>query len=67
MKTTDKEILEHIKTFIKQNKYSPSVREIGSMAGLTSPATVHSHLCRLKNTKRIDFEENKSRTIRVLK
>jgi repressor LexA len=38
--TTRDRILEYIQTA----GYSPSVREIGTAVGLSSPATVHYHL-----------------------
>lgn len=39
-----KEILTYIKKFYAENKYPPSVRQIGSSLNLSSPATVHTHI-----------------------
>lgn len=39
-----KRILKAIESYIQDHGYSPSVREIGDMVGLKSPASVHSHL-----------------------
>lgn len=56
-----------IKEFINENGYAPTVREIGKLAGLNSPATVFQHLKKLKVKGYIDYIEEKSRTIRILK
>lgn len=47
LSTKQNEILTYIKKFIAENKYSPSVREIGKGVNLNSPATVHVHLTNL--------------------
>lgn len=38
-----KEILDIIKTFINENGYSPTVREICGLSGLRSTSSVHGH------------------------
>lgn len=43
-----KEILEIIKTFIKENGYSPTIREICKLANIKSTAAVHAHIKKLK-------------------
>ncbi len=45
-RTSDKaeKIVEYINTFIQENGYSPSVREIGEAVGLRSTASVSYHL-----------------------
>ena len=43
-----KEILEIIKTFIKENGYSPTIREICRIANIKSTASVHAHIKKLK-------------------
>lgn len=43
-----KEILEIIKTFINKNGYSPTVRAICTLSGLSSTSSVHQHIKRLK-------------------
>ena len=43
-----KEILEIIKTFIKKNGYSPTIREICKLANIKSTAAVHAHIKKLK-------------------
>lgn len=39
-----KEVLTVIKKFYAENKYPPSVRQIGEIIGINSPATIHVHL-----------------------
>ena len=39
--------LDTLKELVKKNGYFPTVREIGKVIGLSSPATVHSYLNRL--------------------
>ena len=38
-----KEVLDVIKKYIATNGYPPTVREIGDILGLTSPATTQAH------------------------
>ncbi len=42
------EMLKTIYDFIKQNKYSPTVREIGRQVGLSSSSTFHSYFSKLQ-------------------
>jgi len=39
-----REILDFIRLFIRENGYSPSLEEIGKHFGLSSVATVHKHV-----------------------
>lgn len=39
-----KEVLCAIESFIKENGYTPSYREIAEVLGLASPSTVHQHV-----------------------
>lgn len=54
-----------IKEYIEQNGYSPSVRDIVEIYGVSSPATIHFFLRNLKNLGYINYIDGKSRTIRV--
>ena len=54
-----------IKEFIEQFKYSPSIRELCELYGVGSPATMLYHLRNLRELRMIDFQDGKSRTIRV--
>lgn len=60
------EVLDFIVDFIDTNKYPPSVRTIGAAVGMKSTGTVHSHLKRLREQGRIEWNDREPRTI-VLK
>ena len=60
------EVLIFIKKYIVTNGYPPSVREICAGLGLSSPATVHTHLNQLQIRGAISKGEGKFRTINVL-
>ena len=53
-----------IKEFIKNNNYSPSMREIANSTG-RSIDTIFNHVYKLKDLGYIDFVEGKARTIRL--
>ena len=62
-----KEVLEAIKDFIRKNGFPPSVREINSIFGFTSPAAAHNFLKILEKKgfiKRVGH--GKSRSYEVL-
>lgn len=60
------EVLTFIKKYIVKNGYPPAVREIGKGLGLSSPATVHTHLKKLEAAGLIRKTDQKFRTIEVL-
>lgn len=60
------QILEFIRTEIKQKGYPPAVREIGEAVGLSSSSTVHSHLNILEERGYIRRDPTKPRAIEVL-
>lgn len=60
------EILQFIKKHIVNNGYPPTVREIGSSLGLSSPATIHSHLSNLEEKGYIKKDTNKNRALELL-
>lgn len=62
---TEAYILNYIKKFIAIKQYSPSFREIAEGIGLKSTNTVYNHMHSLKERGKVDFEENKPRTIRL--
>ena len=66
---TDREsqIYATILDYTAAKGYPPSVREIGNRVGLSSSATVHRYLHRIKRAGYIDFEPNQCRTMRVVK
>src|SRR3989338_7984598 len=60
-----KEILDYVQHFIKENGYSPSLVEIAKHFNLSSVATVHQHIAALKDKHYLNFEENQRRSINV--
>ena len=60
------EILNFIKEFIVSNGYPPTVREIGKALGLSSPATIHSHLNNLASKGFIKKDSSKNRALELL-
>ncbi|HTX63373.1 MAG TPA: transcriptional repressor LexA [Acidimicrobiales bacterium] len=60
-----RQILEFIGDCLRQRGYPPSVREIGEAVGLTSSATVHSHLAVLQREGYLQRDPTKPRAIQV--
>ncbi|MDD4036615.1 MAG: transcriptional repressor LexA [Bacilli bacterium] len=60
------EVLNYIKKYIANNGYPPAIREIGEAIGLSSPATIHSHLCNLEEKGFIKKGNSKNRAIELL-
>ena len=60
------DILKAIKKFIANHGYPPTVREIGSMLNLSSPATTHFHLNKLEEKGYIRKNEAKNRALELL-
>ena len=65
--TRQKQILRYITKQIEEDGYAPSVREIGKAVGLSSTATVHCYLKKLEELGYIKKENQKGRTLRILK
>ena len=63
----EKAILKFIEKSVEEHGYAPSVREIGKAVGLNSTATVHGYLARLQKEGYIRKENNKGRTLKLLK
>lgn len=63
----EKAILKFLEKEIEEKGYPPSVREIGKAVGLRSTATVHNYLARLAELGYIKKENQKGRTLRLLK
>lgn len=64
--TRQEYILQIIKKLIAKNGYPPTVREIGAMAHLNSPATIHFHLTKLEEKGYIRKGTSKNRAIELL-
>ncbi len=60
------QVFEFIKKEVKRKGYPPSVREIGAAVGLSSSATVHSHLAKLEGKGLIRRDPTKPRAIEIL-
>ena len=60
------DVLNYIKKYIVDHGFPPSTREIGSALGLSSPATVHTHLKKLEDAGCIRKTNSKFRTIEVV-
>ena len=59
------EILSYIAEHTEQYGYPPSVREICTKVGLSSPSTVHGYLARMEKEGLIERDSTKTRAIRV--
>jgi len=60
------EILSYVKEYIANHKYPPAIREICKGVGLSSPATVHTHLNKIEEKGYIKKDDCKNRTIELL-
>ena len=63
----EKSILKFIEKSVDEHGYAPSVREIGKAVGLSSTATVHGYLAKLAEKGYIKKENQKGRTLKLLK
>lgn len=63
----DKEIkiYETIKSFIKDNGYSPSIRDLCKILNIKSTKTVYNYLVKLKGKKIIDFPKSQKRSLSI--
>jgi repressor LexA len=61
-----KEILDHIQSFIDERGYAPSFEEIAAHFGYSSLATVHEHLSNLERKGYIRKSYNESRSIELV-
>ena len=60
------DILKALKKFIATHGYPPTVRDIGAMLNLNSPATTHFHLNKLEEKGYIKKNESKNRALELL-
>lgn len=58
-----REILDYVRQFIRENGYSPSLEEIGRHFGLSSVATVHKHVQHLVQKGHLRKAWNRSRSV----
>ena len=68
-KLTDKqiEVLDTLKKYLAKHGYPPTVRELGEILGLSSPATTHFHLDKLEKKGYIKKGKEKNRCIELLR
>ena len=64
---TEKEfiIYKAIQEFIKNNNYSPSIRELCTILGYKSTKSIYNYLKRLKNKNYLNYEKKKKRSISI--
>lgn len=60
-----KKILDYIVSFIQENGYAPSYREIAKHFKLSSVATIAEHINTLKNKNYLDSENGQARSIQI--
>ena len=60
------DVLKYIKKYVAKHGFPPATREIGAALGLTSPATVHSHIKKLVQKGYLRTTKSKFRTIEVV-
>jgi len=61
------ELYDWLVTYIRENRHSPSIRQMMREMKLKSPAPVQSRLDHLRKKGYIDWNEGQARTIRILK
>ncbi|MEM8504211.1 MAG: transcriptional repressor LexA [Cyanobacteria bacterium P01_D01_bin.1] len=62
-----KELYDWLVVYIRENRHSPSIRQMMREMKLKSPAPVQSRLDHLKRKGYIDWQEGQARTIQILK
>lgn len=65
MKAREQSVYDYIERTIRENGYSPSVREIREALGFASTSTVHMYLERLEERGLLHKVSGKSRTLRL--
>ena len=66
MSDRQQKIYDFIKSYIAENHYSPTMREITDAVGLKSVSTVHGHLDRMRDKGYINFVNTSARTLRIV-
>src|SRR5450755_989201 len=60
-----KEVMEYITEFVRENGYSPSYEELAAGLKLASVATVHKHISSLEAKQYLNRAYNQSRSLQV--
>lgn len=63
----ERQLLDFITQFIQRYGYAPTLKEIGDSMGLSSPATVHEHIDRLRIKGFIKKLDGTARGLEVIK
>jgi len=63
----ERQLLEFITQFIQRYGYAPTIKEIGEAMGITSPATIHEHIDRLRQKGFIRKLDGTARGLEVVK
>lgn len=58
-------IYQSIKRYIRENKKSPTIRELCLINNLSSTSTIHDYIVKLKDKGYITYIENSGRSIRI--
>lgn len=61
-----REILDYLQDFVREQRYAPSLSEIAAHFGLSSPATIHEHMKALESKGFIERGWNKKRSVTLL-
>ncbi|MBI2458957.1 MAG: transcriptional repressor LexA [Parcubacteria group bacterium] len=61
-----RQILDFITEFTRDNGYAPSLREIGRHFNLASPATIHAHVQTLEKKQMLKTSFNQARSIEII-
>lgn len=56
-------VYDYIMSYIKENGFSPTVRDLCKGTGIRSTSTIHAHLKRLRDSGRIEMESGKRRAL----
>ena len=60
------ELFEWIKSYMKEFRHSPSIRQMMNAMGLKSPAPIQSRLKHLQDKGYISWQEGKARTMQIV-
>lgn len=63
----ERQLLDFITQFIQRYGYAPTLKEIGGAVGMSSPATVHEHIERLRQKGFIKKLDGTSRGLEVIR
>jgi repressor LexA len=65
MTDRQRQVLMAIDSLTRKHGYPPTVREVGTAVGIKSSSTAVQHLLKVQNAGLVEWEQGKSRTIRL--